>query len=278
MSVRIYNKEVLDYNDYNKIVIMEVDGNYLVQVVKNNDKESCLSYKSSDTFTEMNDDNKIICIVDSFLHNTTVNSIETGIFYPGCSGELIKVDGIRTLYLHINNSKILKDIIKMIKDKYNIDRYKFCNNNLDSVYEICLGKMSSYERINIDTLDDFDFTDEDVEVIKYTEFMLMYNRGKIVDFDRKFIIRFIYDKLWEYREYAKIIEVTNDININGFIKKGEFIKSYNIICGDLVIKFNCNTFNKEYVFDLINIVVDKYNSELLEIDKIKKRQLKMEGF
>ena len=282
MSVKILTKERLNANNYNKMIIREVDCNYIVNVSgeRLTDQYTSLSYKISDNFRKMEDEEKIICIVDTFLRDTIVSSIDTGVFYSGCREQFIMVFGTRKLYLYLENSKLLRTIVKMIKDKYNIDRYKYCNNNSsDNLYEISLNsKGASYGRKCISCENCAGCIEDDDISPSYIQFKLMYINGNIASFDKKFLERFIYDKLWEYGKLANLTEETHDIKVGGITKIGKCIDSYNIICGDLVIKFNCTTFSKKYVFELISGIVNRYNSELKEVNKYKKRQLKMEGF
>lgn len=281
MGVKIFTKERLNSNFYSKMVINEVNGDYLVNVSGEKSDEDCvsLSYKISDNFRKMNDEDKIISIVDSFLKGTEINSIKTIVFYPGRKEQFILLDGSRMLYLHINNSKLLKIIVKMIKEKYSNDRYKYCiNNSSSNLYQIKLSNREGSYSSEFISCDDCVGCMEDSVCSKYIEFKLMYSGGNIVPFDKIFIERFIYDKLWEIGKVADIIEDTRDIKVANGDKVGKCINSYNVICGDLIIKFNCTEFSRKYVFDLCNNIVGRYNSELLEVDNYKKKQLKMEGF
>ena len=253
MSVKILTKERLNSNFYNKMIIKELNGNYFVNVSseKSNDEYVSLSYKLSDSFRKMNDEDKIISIVDSFLKDTEIDLIKTEVFYPGHKEQFILLDGSRKLYLHINNSKLLNIIIKMVKEKYSNDRFKYCfNNTFTNSYQINLSNRDSSYSTKYISCDDCLGCMEDSICPKYIEFKLMYSGGNIVYFDKKFIERFIYDKLWEYRKVADIIEETRDIKVANGDKVGECINSYNIICGDLIIKFNCTEFSRISVYDL----------------------------
>lgn len=281
MSVKILTKKRLDSNSYNKMVINEINGNYFINVSSEEADYECesLSYKLSDGFRKMQDEDKIISIVDSFLKDTEISSIKTGVFYLGHKEQFILLDGSRKLYLHINNSKLLKIIIKMVREKYSNDRYKyFVNNSFANSYQINLSnRESSYSTKRI-SCDDCSECMEDLVCSTNVEFKLMYLGENIASFDRKFIERFIYEKLWEYGKVAYIIEDIRDIRIANGDKVGKCINSYNIICGDLIIKFNCTEFSRKCVFDLCNNIVNRYNSELLEVNSYNKKQLKMEGF
>ena len=282
MSVKILTKERLDANNYNKMIIREVDCNYIVNVSgeRLTDQYTSLSYKISDNFRKMEDEEKIICIVDTFLRDTIVSSIDTGVFYSGCREQFIMVFGTRKLYLYLENSKLLRTIVKMIKDKYNMDRYKYCNNNSsDNLYEISLNsKGASYGRKCISCENCAGCIEDDDISPSYIQFKLMYIIGKLAGFDKSFIEGFIYDKLWEYGSVASITEETHDINDHRTTKTRKCIDSYNIVCGDLVIRFNCSSYSQNYVFNLCDNIVNRYNNELKEIYECKKKQLKMEGF
>lgn len=281
MSVKISTKERLNTNIYNKMIIREVDGNYLVNVSnENKDSElTSLSCKVSDGLKKMADINKIICIVESFLNSTLISYIEFGIGHTGYTEKFLKVGGTRTLYLYICNPELIRILVKMIKDKYNIDRYKFCDiNTVDNSYSISLNRKESSYGKSVVPCEECCRCICDSVCSTYIEFKLMYIQGNIAGFDKKFIERFIYDKLWEYGDVASIVERTRDVIVGGDTKLGECIDSYDIVCGDLVIKFNCTDFSKSYVFNLCNNIVNRYNCELLEVTNYKKRQLKMEGF
>lgn len=282
MSVKILTKERLNANIYNQMMIRKIDGNYFVNVSneKNSDECTSLSYELTDNFSKMKDIDKIICIVDNFLKDTEINSIETGVLYLGCDEKFIKVSGTRELYLYFENSTLIRNIVKMIKFKYSMDRYKYCNiNSCDNLYEICLdSKGGSYGRRCISCEDCAGCMEDDDICPSYIQFKLMYVNGNVANFDKIFIERFIYEKLWEYGKIANITEETHDIKVGGIYKIGKCIDSYNIVCGDLVIKFNCTTFSQNYVFNLCNSIVNRYNNELLDVEDYKKRQLIMEGF
>jgi len=234
---------------------------------------------------KMSDSEKIITIVDSFLENTEINAIEGATGCLGCSGRFIKVSGTRELYIqHIEDQKLLRELVKKIKSKYDRDRYSYLiNSDIQSSYNIVLNKGISYYNREFISCDDCeyhaDFEKACDNCPKCIQFRLMFENGKIVSFDKKFIERFIYDKLWEVGLNASIIEIVHDILLAGCQKVGTAVDGYCITCGNLKIKFNCSTFSREYVFNLCNNIVNRYNNELNERDNsVKKKQLKMEGF
>ena len=284
MSVKLTGKNKLDANVYNNIVIREVDGNFIVKVIgdKLGDKYESISYKLTDDMKKMDASEKIIAIVDSFLENTQIDSIETESLYAGYDGMFITIDGTRRLCLQINNSELLKMIIKMVKNKYDRDRYEYCDStDVNSLYGIFLNsKQSSYTRQCISCDDCESHGDSCGDTCpSYIQFKLMYVNGKMASFDEKFISRFIYDKLWEFGENAIIIEKTHDIKLIGGHKVGDAVDGYLINCGNLNIMFYCTAFNQKYVLNFCSNIVDRYNKELRESEEnCKKRQLKMEGF
>lgn len=284
MSVKISTKQRLDSNFYNSITIREVDGSFFVKIsgVKSSGEYESTSLKLSDNFKGLTDDKKIICIVDSFLENATINGIEVDVFHGGYSGKFIKVDGTRTLYLQISNPELLRIIIKMIKNKYNRDRYKTTIDYDDALYSIILRENASSYGMEFVSCDDCSLECSGDRCPKLMTFKLMFANGKIVGFDKKFIERFIYDKLWEFGCEAILVEETKPIKLAGGIVIGNSIKAYSIVCGNLEIRFDCSTFTRDYVCSFCNDIVNKYNDELdkelLQINRYKKRQLKMEGF
>lgn len=284
MSVKISTKKKLDSNFYNSIMIREVDGNFFVKISgnKSSDEYESVSLKLSDNFKGLTDGKKIICIVDSFLENATIDGIEVDICHVGYGGKFIKVSGTRKLYLQLNNPELLRIIIKMIKNKYNRDRYKSIIESEDNLYSIALREKSSSYGMEFVSCSDCSLECSGDRCPKSMTFNLMYVNGKIVGFDKKFIERFIYDKLWEFGCEATVVEETNPIKLAGGTVIGNSIKAYSIVSGNLSIRFECSTFTKDYVCSFCNEIVDKYNSKLekdiLQIDSYKKRQLKMEGF
>ena len=284
MSVKISTKEKLNSNLYNSMIIREVDGNFFVKVngKKSNDEYQFVGERLTDSLKEMSDEQKIIYIVDSFLENATINEIELNALNLGYKGQFIKISGSRTLYLQISNIELFKSLVKMIKMKYDIDRYKYEADYNGNLYSINLReKIVSYD-VKFISCDDCSLDCSGGYCPKHLEFNIMYINGKIAGFDKKFIERFIYDKLYESRCNATIVEETNDIKLIDGTKIDSYTKCYNIICGNLEIRFNCSAFTRDFVFEFCNEIVNEYNSELDKINKqrneCKKRQLKMEGF
>ena len=285
MSVRIISMEQLDSNIYNRVVIRQVKDDFFVRVSgeKTTDEYKPISYKLSDNFRGIDSDIKILEIVESVLENMRVDTIKMSVSIPGYSNKFIKVGGTRELYLQIYNQELLKKLVKMIIDKYNRDRYKYCSlDNNHKSYNIFLDRNESFygsKFISCDRWGNCNQSDETVlNCPKNIEFKLMFVNGKIVAFDYKFITRFVYDKLWEIGKEAILVTETENINLADGTKVGESIQAYCIICDNLIIRFNCSVFTKNYVLNICNKLLDRYNSELNEIEKVKKRQLKLEGF
>lgn len=284
MGIRISTRERLNSNFYNSMVIREVDNGYFVKVTgyKSSNKYILTSIKFSDNLKGLNQDDKVICIVENFLENATISGIEVGTRFHGYSGTFIKISGSRCLYLQLLNNDILTTIIEMVIEKYNRDRYKYIFENSTNMYSISLKeKESSYETRFILCEDCKDNENDDFcEVCpKIINFNLMYSNMKIVNFDNKFIERFVFDKLWEVGCPAIIIENTREVKLANNVIVGSYVSSYCINCGNLSIEFNCTTFSKDYVFNFCNDIVTRYNKESSERDnKVKKKQLKMEGF
>ena len=286
MNVKIMTKEKLDSNAYNRIVIRKVKDTFNVKVSGNvdltgflGDEYSSTSYKLSDSFKDVSSCEKILSIVESFLASTEINCIELSEKLVGYAGTFIKISGIRELYLQIDNKDLIKKIVKMVKDKYEHDRYNYCicNNDCNSYCIRLSNKCSSYEKqfINCENCDGCEINSENCP--KHIEFKLMYN-GKILPFDKNFLQRFIYDKLWEIGLNAQVIETFHDIKLADGTLVNRLVDGYCIICGDMTIKFNCSVSSSEYIVDICNEIVNRYNGELSDIENAKKRQLKMEGF
>ena len=286
MSVRITSKKKLDSNAYDKLIVREEDDNYVIKVtgVKHNDQYVPVSYKLTDNLKKKSDSEKIISVVESFLENSLINCIEISRSCVGCVGRFIKISGTRELYIQISDQELLNKILQMVKNKYERDRYNYViNSEVQETYDIILNKGISYYNREFISCDDCEYHNEceDLRDVcpNHIQFRLMYENGKIVQFDEEFIKKFIYDKLWEIGTDANIAEVVEDIKLGGVQKIGSAIRGYYITCGNLRILFNCSTFSKEYVKNLCNYVVNKYNNELNEKNSVvKKRQLIMEGF
>ena len=286
MGVRIKTKLMLDSNSYNKLIIREDDGNFFVKVSgdKLDEKFEFLSYRLTDSLKSMTDSEKIIAIVESYLENAFVNSIESSRTCLGSPGLFIKVSGSRELYIRIENKELLNRVVKMIKEKHIRDRYYYImNSDIKNSYNIVLNKgVSCYNREFI-SCDDceyrIDCEKSNGVCPKQIQFRLMFSNGKLVSFDEKFIERFIYDKLWDVGLIANVIEIVHDICLCGGEKVGTVVDGYYITCGNLKIRFNCSVFSREYVMNICNNIVNRYNNELNERDNnIKNKQLKMEGF
>jgi len=287
VSVKIVGIKKLNANVYDKMVIREIDNNYIVNVTGNklSDKFIVSSYKLSDSLKNISDNEKIISIVDSFLENTKINNIDMLVLCIGYRGEFILVEGTRKLYLQINNDDLLKRIMKMIGDKYNRDRFEYCmdsdSSNINSFNINFCDKVSSYNRYFISCDDCTGCKNNDNYCDKYIEFKLIYKDGMIANFDKIFIERFIYDKLCEVAREACVYVIEKDVKSSGVIV-GRYISGYCIICGELGIRFNCTPFNKDDVINFCNNIVNRYNSEFNcyndNNENIKKRQLIIEGF
>lgn len=281
MGVRICSKSKLDSNVYMGLTIREVDGLFTVKVncSKDNGSYELLSYKLTDRLKGLSDYDKVINIVDSFLESTTIDSIEVEKFCKGSRGSFIVVGGTRCLCLQIENHDLLTQIVKMIKSKYDRDRYKYLDESVSDLYSVGLSdKKSSYGKEFI-PCEDCDYVCDLDYCPKTVSFNVMYSKGKILGFDRMFLERFVYDKLWESGYRAIIYEKKKDIKlVDGITVVGSYVDAYYIICGDFKIKFKCSGFTKEYVESFCKGLVNRYNSEFEEKQSFKKRQLKMEGF
>ena len=135
MGVKIMSKEKLDLNKYNKIIIREVDSDFFVRVSGNglDDEYNSVLYKLSDGLKKLDDYEKIILIVDSFLEKSMINCIELDVCALGYHGKFMKISGSRELYIQIFNNDLMKRLVHLIRckygDTYHIYRFKtrWCN-------------------------------------------------------------------------------------------------------------------------------------------------------
>lgn len=282
MEIKIKGLNKLNANMYNRIIIREVDDNFFISVVgdKITDEYQSVSYKLSDNFKNMNAEDRVVLIVDSFLENSFINNIDLFSVCIGCSGPFIKIDGNRELYLQINNSDLKNKLLKMIIDKYNRDRYKYyINSDINNTYNIYFDrKETSYGKEFISCDKCIGCENEEYICPKMIKFKLLYMSGELVSFEKKFIEKFIYDKLNESSKEAYIYEETEDILVGGTAKVGISSKAICICSENMIIRFLCTAFTRKYIQELCNEIVNNYNKEIVMNDKLKKKQLKMEGF
>lgn len=281
MGIRISTKEKLDTNAYASMIIREVDGSFFVKINggKSDTQSLMVSYRLSDMIKGLSDFHKIVEIVDSFLENASISSIETDEFHVGYGGNFIKVNGSRTLYLQIDNHELLRYLVRMIKSKYDRDRYKYVASVSCNEYDINLSDKKSTYGMEFISCENCELNCDLGYCPKSLTFNLMYLKGKILGFDRAFIERFINDKLWECGEVATICEKRKEVKlIDGRTVVGAYTDAYCIMCGNLEIRFKCSAFSRKYIEQFCNDIVNKYNGELEKLNSCKKRQLKMEGF
>ena len=254
MNIKINGKSKLDSNDYERLVIRYSDEKYLVNVNKKRTSFPTVKLNNifSDRLKKVSPEEQVIEIIDYFLRNNQINEISDFKYLSHYEGVFTAVKSNRSIMAlqiprRIKNDDILNNIIF----KYRNDRYNFLekNKNINS-FEISIEKdSSSYSRRKL-------WDNEDYE--SYIKLCIRKS------FDDKFLKEFLFEKLYEqgYNAYLKeSFIINNDI---GYIGLGWYI-----LCGNLKIKVD------EKIVPFVMEIIKKYN---LEINDIKKKQLKLEGF
>lgn len=259
------NIKDIDSSECSMLIIKEMNDYYQIDFM-NGDGSKEIIYKINDC-----NNDKIINLVNDFLDTTTIDCIDITTIY--FSSLFIGIKGYQNMYIYLKNKNLLQRLIKRIENKYNRDRYKYLiNNSVQNNYIINLSvDETSYYENYIDCIDDSEKLKNNDIYSKFIQLNLVCNNGDVIDFDKNFIERFMYDKLWDIGVLANLEDSNNNL-------MDCFIGKYYITCRELVIIFNYDYKNKEYVYNLCSKVINKYNGELIENDKINKKQLKMEEF
>lgn len=214
--------------------------------------------KFSEQIKGMTDAEKVIEIVKKYLEYSEVSEIRDLSRLPHYKGWFNIIRGTRNLYLQIYGSEV-KVIPPMVIKKYLDDRLIFLTNNEDiNLYKIELNHgLTSYKKEKVN----------DKERICLNLFYGEKN-DKIADFDQQFLKDFIFDKLNQVGEEAKLVCITSVTQFTPSISGYGF----HIICGDLVI---CLNGMETLVLEQIKPYLQEYNESLKQS---KVMQLKLEGF
>lgn len=260
MSIKINNMNLLNENDYDKMIIRGNNDKYSVNLKKTKEPFPKIKskYKWTDNLNELDDESKISKIINYYLEYTTINKIADDVVLPYYNEVFTEVSGDRKLYLSIKSS-LSNDIKTNIKMKYYNDREQVIQQNKDiNYYRISATNYSSYKIINNDS-----------SIMEIN--LLSYQNGiggnrYLNEVENEFLKDFILEKLNEEGMEA-IIENQNLYNEDDedYINFGYFVT-----CGNLTIDVN----SVDLLPNVVNIV-NKYNKER---ESTKKLQLKLEGF
>ena len=243
--MKIEGKKYLDKNNYNKIVIDLLGKEYSVKVKCSKDY-NCIDsdYLFTDELNNLNDNEKVIEIVEYFLRNNKIFEIaDTNLkgYEGGFSIAYSSPD--RLLAVKLPDNEFGKLIGNKILKKYYDDRKLYClTNDIKSI-------SSSYGKGTF-------YGDNKVCLItKYSE---------LTKSEELFLKELILDKLdYEHRAYFDFLESDTGIEDIKF-------KAPHLVCGDLKIRFG-----SESIIRSVDKIVYAYNCELR---KEKEKQLVMKGW
>lgn len=254
MSVIFSGVKKLDLNNYKELTIKEDNDDFILEFMKEKIKIDMISLNIQST-SNIDSWNKVLEIVQSYLNSFKINEITSLLdkkmllIYGNNKEKLLK--------LQLSNDKMMI-IYNMILNKYLQDRYNyFWEDDIEKIKFNFDYNTSGYE--NIDEI--FDIHDKISLKID--------SSGQLLDYERKFVEDFLYNKLWQVGIKATYKYVFDE-------DTGKFI-GYNVKCGDIRI-FTPFDEDKLQCLFLLNII-NNYNNQLDKINNdIKKRQLKLEGF
>lgn len=258
MSVVFKGVKKLDLNNYNVLSIIEdIDNgdNFSLEFLE---EKIDLDTVSLGIQSSLNTGswNKLLEIVQGFLNSFKINEItslldkKTLLVYGNNREKVLK--------LQLDNSKIIY-IYKMILNKYLQDRYNyFWKEDIKIIKFNFDSNTSGYE-----------YVDEIFDIHDKISLKIDSN-GHLLDYERKFVEDFLYNKLWQVGMKATYKYVFDE-------DTGKFI-GYDVRCGDLKIFIPFDEDKLECLF-IILMIINNYNNQLDEINSdVKRRQLKMEGF
>ena len=256
MSVYINGVKLLNANLYDTIIIKEKENGYRITIRGSKETITCTNseYKFSEELKKISDEEQIIKVTDSFLKSTKINHIGYKKIMKGYEGDFCVVKGNRELDLCLK--KDLKELQSLLINKYLIDRFCFLNDNNDiSCYEIKLGFNKSSYKI------------ENTKLRRKIVYEIMYdNNLQVPDYEKDFLIGFLYEKVCNSDEDVIIKNRKTYFDEGKFhIENGDFL-----MCGNLEVKLDCH----QNIINTVNQVINKYNNER---EKVKKKQLKLEG-
>lgn len=260
MRLKINNINLLNENDYDRVIIKKRNNGYHVSVKRVRESVPKMKGKNkwSSNLRRLDDVSKLKEIINYHLEYTTINKIREEVVLPYYGSIFTEIGGNRTIYLDMH-SCIFNDIKKNVRIKYYNDREKTIENNKDiNYYSISASDESSYKIID----DGFVSTME----IKLLSYQNGINGCRYLDdVENLFLKDFLWDKFYKEDQDAKIENqnLYNEEDEN-YVNLGYFVT-----CGNLTVSVD-----KELLPNVVN-VVENYNKER---EKEKSMQLKLEGF
>lgn len=125
--MRINGKKYLSNNSYHRIVIKIVNDEYVINISGKDDnfKTINLSNDFIDTVKFLDDDHKVLEIVNHFLRNNLVTGLSYAEYYRNDKHFNVVNGGDRVLMLQIKNNEIGKKVVDNINQKYLLDRARY---------------------------------------------------------------------------------------------------------------------------------------------------------
>jgi len=245
--MKIEGQKYLDKNNYSRIVIDLLGSEYITKVKC---KKDYATIKEDHSFTDeiknLNNDEKVIEIVDYFLRNNKIIQLnECGL--TGYQGKfsIAYSSGDRLLALKLPDNELGYLIGCKLLDKYYNDRCEYClNNDITKIYTSNFIKACYYGENELCLLSKYNVLNEDDEI---------------------FLRKVILNKL-DYEHEAKI----EYLNAGLKMPYGVEYKVPHLICGDLKI-----TLCDGSIIRSISRIIESYNQEL---KKANEKQLVLKGW
>lgn len=254
MSVIFSGVRKFDLNNYKELIIREDNNDFTLEF---------MDEKIEIDTVNLNIQNlnnivpwfKVLEIVQSYLNSFKINQItslldeKTLLVYGNNKENVLK--------LQLSNYRMML-IYNIILNKYLQDRYNyFWKEDIEKVKFNFDSNTSGYEYID----EIFDIHDKISLKID--------SNGHLLDYERKFVEDFLYNKLWQVGMKAIYKYVFDE-------DTGKFI-GYYVRCGYLKIFIPFDEDKSECLFILK--IIDNYNNQIDKINSdVKRKQLKMEGF
>ncbi|MBQ7136365.1 MAG: hypothetical protein IJO43_00110 [Bacilli bacterium] len=256
MSITIRGLKQLNADDYSAIIIREGKEGFRVDVKasKNSLDTTKNNHYISDELQNLDAHQAIINIVEYFLRNNKIDYIGDKKILQRYDGKFGIVSGKRKLYMQVSDKK-LSGIPKMVMGKYLMDRAAF--------FEECKDIPFYEASVSADQTSYVKSRGNDGDFVSMT---LKTNGDGLANFEKRFLQEFIYDRLTNIGEEAKIIHPCVFYKELGtYVDLGKYL-----VCGDFRMRLYGHELNGP-----VREVMNRYNDERKQA---KKMQLRMEGF